>query len=239
MRILVINRERSHASLVGSALKRLGHRAQLCGPDDALDQIAQAPPFDGVIAEAASATLELVSRLRAADVPVALAGDVDLAWAAENLTSVLPRVWTVVDLRRVVGDFTSEHRRLAQGSSPAVEFDVEDDRRSGGPEPRFDLPAVPPRSAPIGVTIGCHDWGDVLRLCTELEAGRTRATVRGQRELTRDQRVMVRLRLPDELVLTIPGFVAACQREVDGRYASAIELTGLAPARLRSLIPLG
>ena len=238
MRILVINRERSHASLVGSALKRLGHRAQLCDPAQALEMTAQTPAFDGVIAEAASATLELVSRLRAADVPLALAGDVDAGWAAENLTSVLPRVWTVVDLRRVMSDFGLEQRRLAQGSSPAIEFDIEEDRRSIGPEPRFDLPEVA-RSAPIGVMIGCHSWGDVLRLCTELEAGRTRACVRGHRELLREQHVMVRLRLPDEMVLTIPGYVAGCRREADGRYATAVELTGLAPARLRALIPLG
>src|SRR5262245_24302196 len=124
MRFLVINPDPSYASLIGSALKRLGHRPVTCRPADALARLA-AQPFDGVIAQASSATAELAERLNTAAVPLALSGVSEPL--AADIVATLPRVWTQVDLRRVVDQLVAEGRRLAQGSSPAVELDIGDD----------------------------------------------------------------------------------------------------------------
>jgi plasmid stabilization system protein ParE len=236
MRILVVNRERSHASLIGSALKRLGHKAVLSGPADALARLAD-EPYDGVIAESHPTAMELADRLHAADVPFALSGDLDGSIPGDIVTTHLPRVWTVVDLRRVVDDFSRDRQRFARGSSPSVEFDLQDDGGTASDPETFDLPALPTRRAPVQVVVSCRTWSELERLCSEVDSGRNRAMVRGKRELFREQHVQILLRLPDELTLTVDGRIASSRREPDGRFASSIDLADLDAPRLRDLIP--
>lgn len=237
MRILIVNRERAHASLLTAALKRLGHRGEWCEPGDALGRIT-GDAFDGAITEADHDSIALAGALRraAGDLPIALAGD--LAGPPPSGTSVLPRVWTVVDLRRVVDDFDAEHRRLAKGSMPAAEFELDDELElTPPPQCVEELPATPPRAQPDRLVLSCRSWAKVERLCEEAALGRPRIAVHGTRTLVAGQRLHVRVRLPDELVLSFPAEVVTATPGKAGRSSAILELGGVQPDRLRALLP--
>lgn len=238
MRILIVNRESSHAALLGAALKKLGHRGEVCRPGEALGRLADAN-YDGVIAEAEAAPMAGALRQAASDLPVALVGDFNAL--PDAVSAVLPRVWTVVDLRRVIGEFNLEHRRFARGSLPAAEFDLDDgdDRLLTPPPVSLDeeLPEVPARLQPSRLHLTCRSWDEIVKLCDGATAARRQLLIRGQRELRHDQPVAILLRLPDELVLTLPARVVTCRPEVGGRFATVIELSAFDGDRLRALVP--
>jgi hypothetical protein len=236
MRILVINRERSHAGLLGGALKRLGHSAVWCRPDEALGRVA-GDSFDGAFVEADPAFVELPGKLRAcsAELPVALAGEVTAP--PDTVVGVLPRVWTVADVRRVLDDFEAEHRRFARGSVPAAEFDLDDAIGHGEDADDLELPEIPVRPQPDRMELSCRSWAKVERLCAQAEAGVFQIVVHGCRALRPERDLVVLLQLPDELVLSFPARLLERRREPDGRHTAVVELAELYPDALRSLIP--
>jgi hypothetical protein len=140
MRILIVDDERSFGSLLGKALKRLGHRAVVkTRPADALEVVRAEPP-DAVIADLEMPEMsgvDLARAIRAEDarVPIAFCngrGDGD---GAADLGSILPRVWTVADVRRLVDDL----RRVRPTPSP--------------PPPEAVASGSSPRRAPVASTL--------------------------------------------------------------------------------------
>lgn len=129
MRILVVDDERSFASLLRRALKRLGHEAVIeCDAQAAVSRFRQSE-FDAVITDIdmpAMNGVELAVALRAekTDLPIAfcrgITSDSAVLEAAEAMGTLLPKVWTVADVKRVVEDMRGSRPKLAKGSREAI-----------------------------------------------------------------------------------------------------------------------
>lgn len=238
MKILVVDDELSFGSLLSRALKRLGHSAQVaCHPEDAL-ALCRATHFDAVITDIDMPVMngvELARAIRgvAADMPIAFCTgsepDRGVLDEAAAIGRVLPKVWTVADVREVVRALDSARRLPVheRGEGPDAPTEPVGDRQP------------PRRRVPRKLKITCRDWRQVARLCDEHAAGRHSITLRGRHMLVRGERVMIALSLPDELVLSIPAQVHAIDRDpVDDARVIIIDLVGLTPeviTRLRSM----
>lgn len=238
MKILVVDDEPSFGSLLSRALKRLGHAPKVaCHPDDALS-LFRAQPFDALITDIDLPGMNGVALARAVR---ALAGHIPIAFCtgsepnervlevAATIGPVLPKVWTVADVRVVVATLDAARLETAQSRSEVPDAPTEpiDDHRR------------PRRLAPRKIKIGCRDWRQVVRLCDEHAAGRNSITLRGRHKVVRGEKVLIALSLPDELVLSIPGEVDSIDRDpVDDARVIFINMVGLTPevvTRLRSM----
>ncbi|HUH05614.1 MAG TPA: response regulator [Kofleriaceae bacterium] len=238
MRILVVDDEPSFGSLLSRALKRLGHAPKVaCHPDDALS-LFRSHPFDAVITDIDLPGMNGVALARAIR---ALADEMPIAFCtgsepseqvieeAATIGPVLPKVWTVADVRVVIGKLEA-----ARGEASRRRSEVPD-----APTEPIDEHLRPRRLAPRKIKIGCRDWSQVARLCDEHAAGRNSITLRGRHKVVRGEKVVIALSLPDELVLSIPGEVHSIDRDpVDDARVIFIKMVGLTPevvTRLRSM----
>jgi len=270
MRFLVVDDERSFASLLKRALKRLGHEAVVeCDPRGAIDRFDEGE-FDAVITDIDMPSMngvELAVALRAvrSDLPIVFCrgmnNDSAVLEAAEAMGSMLPKVWTVADVKRVVDAMRSSPPRLAKGSQSSITPPPEavDDSAIETLEQPLASPAKSPgrpaaaakrlprvRTNPTGavaakrrILITCKSWGQVEKLCDEHGSGRNPLVLKGGYKLTRGEQLSISLALPDELVLSVAADVVSARKDpVDGARAYGVLLVGLTPemcARLRAM----
>jgi CheY-like chemotaxis protein len=265
MRILVVDDEQSFAGLLARALKRLGHTPIVAThPQDALratiDHEIDAVITDIDMPEMSGIDLALALRAEDPTMPIAFctgSDDPEVLAAAARIGRVLPKVWTVADVRELVKALEIE-RSFARGSQPDV---TEAARRASAATPS------PPGSAATAVPaavaapevldsatdpsarirlrkikVTCRTWDQVERLCEQHSAGKNVLTLRGSHRLRANEKLVVALSLPDELVLSIAAEVTSARQDPSDGAVFCITLTGLTPevaARLRSLILAG
>jgi len=236
MKILVVDDEQSFGALLGRVLRKLGHKTEVtCHPDDALERF-RAGGFDAVITDIdmpGMSGVDLARAIRAIEreLPIAFCTGSTPTDAvirqAESIGRVLPKVWTVADVRAVVRDLNEARARLARGSRT---------RMSAQPQQQRAMP-IERRRTHRRIKVTCRDWTHVAKLCAEHAAGTHLLTIRGNHSLAPGDRLMVALSLPDELVLSVASEVRAVETDpVDGRRATSILMVGLTPeicARLR------
>lgn len=238
MKILVVDDEQSFGALLGRVLRKLGHKTEVtCHPEDALERF-RAGGFDAVITDIdmpgmSGVELARVIRKMESELPIAFctgsAPSDSVIRQAESIGRVLPKVWTVADVRAVVRDLTETRARLARGS------------RSRLPAQPREEQATPTerRRTHRRIKVTCRDWTQVAKLCDEQAAGTHLLTIRGNHSLAPGDRLMVALSLPDELVLSIAAEVRSVQTDaVDGSRATSILMVGLTPeicTRLRAM----
>ena len=241
MRILVVDDEPSFGSLLGRTLKRLGHRPVITvHPHDALEVLAH-QSVDAVITDIDMPMMngvELAQAIRDQDpnVPIAFCTGSNLddhtADAARQIGRVLPKVWTVADVKDIVSGLQLARPRLARGSQ--TELPPLDHRTStlGRKQPKAK------RTVIRKIKVTCRTWDQVDKLVEQQAQGRSMLTLRGSHRLKPSERLTVALSLPDELVLSIPAEVAEIRRDESGSGVFVIALTGLTSVvcvRLRSM----
>jgi len=249
MKILVVDDERSLGSLLGRAIKKLGHRAQVAShPADALALLGS-DEFDAVITdidmpEMNGVELATAIRSRRADMPIAFctgsAPEDSVLHAAAQLGRVLPKVWTVADVRALVAEL--EQLRLARGSGRrlgagvAAQADTVDRRRGAAEAGDTRGAARAPRRR---LRLSLKTWEDVANLCDRQATEKPEVILRGSNPVERGDRVNVALTLPDELALSIGAEVVAVSGDTSrGKFVFSVRLTELTPeicTRLRSM----
>jgi CheY-like chemotaxis protein len=248
LKILVVDDETSFGSLLGRALKRLGHTPEIAAhPVDALEMFREQPDeFDAVITDIdmpVMSGVELASSIRAevSDMPIAFctgsSRDEEVVDRAKAIGAVLPKVWTVADVKRVLSTLQIKNR-LARGSQTSMANVPQTAPLRAVPRPR--AATSPMRKVVRKIKVTCRTWGQVDRLCDEQSSGRQFLTLRGDHKLKVGERLTVALSLPDELVLSIAAEVASVRRQpASNNSVFSIHLVGLTPevcARLRSMV---
>jgi CheY-like chemotaxis protein len=236
MRILVVDDEQSFGALLSRTLKRLGHKPLVAvHPSDALEML-ETETVDAVITDIDMPVMSGVDLARAiraqrADMPIAFctgsARDTGTIDEAAAIGRVLPKVWTVADVKDVVTMLSPPRRPLARGSVSGIDHPPEAARRRA-PTNREQPEAFAPRRRLRKVTVPCRSWTQVETLCRDALSGRTIISVRGDYQVEEGARVIVALELPDELVLSINA-VAVDQRTdpTSGDTLTAVRLVGL------------
>lgn len=251
LKILVVDDETSFGSLLGRALKRLGHTPHiLAHPVDALEVFLEQPnEFDAVITDIdmpVMSGVDLACSIRAevSDIPIAFctgsSRDEDVVHKAKTIGAVLPKVWTVADVKRVLSTLQTKPR-LARGSQTAMPGVTDSATRELlRSVPRRRAATSPMRKVVRKIKVTCRTWEQVDRLCDEQSSGRQFLTLRGSHKLKVGERLTVALSLPDELVLSVAAEVASVRRDpVADAGVFSIHLIGLTPevcARLRSMV---
>ncbi len=250
MKILVIDDEQSFATLLGRALRRLGHSPVIAvDPRDALDLLPDG--FDAVITDIDMPVIDGLSlartiRERHDELPVAFCtGSTPSRLAeAKKLGRVLPKTWTVADVRALVEDLQRERaqlRRVPRASYPKIPTSLL-------PRPGLTGREVTPRPEPVEdaprprirkVKLNLSDWRRVEGLCKTSAEGPVFIAVRGPGDAAPGDPLSVALALPDEITVSVAGEVQALRPGGDAAEAELIvELTGLTSelaARLASL----
>jgi CheY-like chemotaxis protein len=240
MKILIVDDEHSFGSLLGRTLKRLGHKPVITAhPHDAL-AVLDEQSVDAVITDIDMPMMngvELARAIRDRDpaVPIAFCTgsnhDEDVAVAAREIGDVLPKVWTVSDVKDVVAGLKLARPRLARGSQADLP-----------PVERRRMAALGRRSMKRNVVrkikVSCRTWDQVDKLVEQQAQGRSMLTLRGSHRLKPRERLTVALSLPDELVLSIAAEVATVRRDENGGGVFIISLCGMTPevcVRLRAM----
>jgi|GEM_PF-1744115 len=253
MKILVIDDEQSFANLLGHALRRLGHSPVIAlDPRDALELLPDG--FDAVITDIDMPAMDGVSlartiRERHEDLPVAFCTGSNpqgrTVAEAQTLGRVLPKVWTVAQVRSLLGELEDERARLRRKPRASVR-NLRDSilprpalagrELTPRPENRDEAPA---RARLRKVRLDVSDWRRVEGLCKSSVEGPVFITVRSPGEASPGDCLAVALRLPDEITVSVAGEVQALRPAGDGGESELIvELTGLTTdlaARLASL----
>jgi two-component system, cell cycle response regulator CpdR len=243
MRILVVDDEQSFGNLLSRTLKRLGHKPLVAvHPSDALEML-ESETVDAVITDIDMPVMNGVALARAiraqrADMPIAFctgsARDSDTIEEASAIGRVLPKVWTVADVKDVV-TMLAPPRRVARGSAPGLDpFEPDRDvspeptARRRAPTNREQPEAFAPRRRLRKVSVPCRSWAQVEQLCRDALAGKNAIAIRGDYQVDEGARVIVALELPDELVLSINA-VAGDQRcdPATGDTLTTVRLVGL------------
>ena len=253
MRILIVDDDHTYGSLLGRAIKRLGHTPLVVThPDDALEAFHECE-IDAVIADIdmpGMSGLEMATRMRAEDpeLPIAFCSGTSekaVLALAETIGRLLPKVWTIADVRELVLQMGRARPTLAKGS---VAGPPPRQLAAGAVAPRAARTSSPPRMSrssshprPRKIKVSCHNWDQVARLCDQYAAGKNVLTLRGSHRLRPHEPLIIAISLPDELVLLIDAEVAAVSVGEDGAVFS-IQLTGMTPetlAKMRSLVVSG
>jgi CheY-like chemotaxis protein len=238
MKILIVDDERAFGSLLGRALKKLGHKATIvCHPTDALNLLDDSEhSFDAVITDIDMPVMNGVDlaveiRRRCGEIPIAFstgsAPEDDVLRAAARLGKVLPKVWTVADVKVLV-----EHlgKRLALGSDSIAPV-------TPAPQPAPAMAAR--REGTRRLRLVLDTWDEVQKLCDRQASSKPYITLRGANAVTTGQKVTVTVVLPDELALSIGATVVTCNRDPNtGKFVFAVHLHELTPevcTRLRSM----
>ncbi len=238
MKILVVDDEQSFGALLGRVLRKLGHKTEVtCHPADALERF-RAGGFDAVITDIdmpGMSGVELARAIRTleSELPIAFctgsAPSDSVIRQAESIGRVLPKVWTVADVRAVVRDLNESRARLARGSRSRLPRQPGEERTT----------PIERRRTQRRIKVTCRNWSQVAKLCDEQAAGTHLLTIRGNHSLVPGDRLMVALSLPDELVLSIAAEVRSVETDAaDGSSATSILMVGLTPEichRLRAM----
>lgn len=249
MKILVVDDEQSFGALLGHTLKRLGHKAVIAvNPHDALEMLdseveavitdIDMPGMDGV-------QLAHAVRERDGDMPIAFctgsAPDSSRVEIARRIGDVLPKIWTVADVKAVVEQLSRARRAATSATTPPSAQVAARRAPSPSPSPVPEITTPHPKLArPRRVRklkIELARWEQVQRLCAASGRGPVFLTVRGPDDMKIGAPVAVGLALPDEITVAIAGEVQAV-RPVGARCEIVIELVGLTrelAERLRSL----
>lgn len=242
MRILVVDDEQSFGALLSRTLKRLGHKPLVAvHPSDALEML-ESETVDAVITDIDMPVMNGVALARAiraqrADMPIAFctgsARDSDTIEEASAIGRVLPKVWTVADVKDVV-TMLAPPRRVARGSSPGLAPEPEAKStperaaRRRAPTNREQPEAFAPRRRLRKVSVPCRSWTQVEQLCRDALAGKNAIAVRGDYQVDEGARVIVALELPDELVLSINAVAGDQRRDpASGDTLTTVRLVGL------------
>lgn len=234
MRILVVDDEQSFGALLSRTLRRLGHKPLVAvHPTDALEML-ETETVDAVITDIdmpvmSGIDLARAIRARRAEMPIAFctgsARDPDRMREASAFGRVLPKIWTVADVKDVVARLAP--RRVARGSGTGLEEPKASANRRA-PTNREQPESFAPRRRLRKVAVPCRSWPQVERLCLESLAGKTAISVRGDYEVEDGARVIVALELPDELVLSINAVARDQRRDpATGEVVTAVDLLGL------------
>lgn len=240
MKILIVDDEHSFGSLLGRTLKRLGHKPVIAAhPHDAL-AILDEHGVDAVITDIDMPAMNGVELARAMrdrnpEVPIAFCTgsnrDETIAMAAREIGDVLPKVWTVADVKDVIAGLELARPRFARGSQSDLP-----------PVARRRMSTVGGKSVKRNVVrkikVSCRTWDQVDKLVDQQAQGRSMLTLRGSHRLKPRERLTVALSLPDELVLSIAAEVASVRRDETGGGVFMISLCGMTPevcVRLRAM----
>lgn len=231
MKILVVDDEHSFGALLGHTLKRLGHKPVVTThPEDALELLT--PDVDAVITDIDMPVMtgvELAKAIRARrnEMPIAFctgsAPEGRALREASEIGKVLPKVWTVADVKAVVEGLRKplaprKHPRASAVSHLYADLEPE---RAGRPGPE----SAKPRRRKVRVAF--RTWNQVLRLCRDAERGRVQVTVPGPDDLDPGCDVNIALVLPEEITVKIAGIVQAVRPRRGERPEIVIELSGL------------
>ncbi|RMH44033.1 MAG: response regulator [Deltaproteobacteria bacterium] len=241
MKILVVDDEHSFGRLLGHTLKRLGHKPVLAThPRDALDQLA--PDIDAVITDIdmpEMSGVDLARAILARDeaMPIAFctgsAPEGRARSEAAALGRVLPKVWTVADVKDVVEDL--RRRREAARSTPApVEARpaaaspvLEAAAAGADPDTIEPAPRARSRRRARRLRVDIPSWDHVLRMCRAAGSRPVRIAVPAPSGLAAGTPVDVSLVLPEEISVKIDGVVRSVEDGGDGRARARVELVGL------------
>ncbi len=246
MKILVVDDDASFGTLLRRALRRLGHATEVAlHAEDALAMMAT-DEFDAVITDLEMPVMngvELARAIHAAApaMPIAFctrAGrDAPMVADAAALGHLLPKVWTVADVKSLIGVLEKRMSRVARGTQSEMSTAAVP-RLIASEHPTIPLDARSNRRVTRKIKVSCRHWDQVTRLCDAHAMGRNVLTLRGSHRLQPRERLVVALHLPDELVLSIEAHVVAMRSDAAGS-AFAIRLTGLTPrviGRLRAMV---
>lgn len=256
MRILVVDDERCYGSLLASACKRLGHRAVVASD---VAQAVEAAADDAVEAAlldldlAGNCGIVLAQKLRGLrpGLPIGFcagsASPGQLA-AARERGPVLPKVWTVADVREVLTRLrgsTSRPPGVPHSSAAPAAVAAQPGRalaRGSQPLPVQERAARETAGAPVRaierVRVRCKTWERLRRLCDEQLAGRRGITVRVRRQLRQGEKVLVGLELPDEMVVVFAGKVLEVGASAGERREYRLELHDLDGEQARRLLAM-
>jgi CheY-like chemotaxis protein len=256
MKILVVDDEQSFGALLGHTLRRLGHKPVLAlDPRDALEMLSadvEAVITDIDMPGMSGIQLACEIRRRRSDVPIAFctgsAPEGDDVRAAAQIGRVLPKVWTVADVRAVVDELGRRRRRRPRRSTMShvyaeVPRDHSPPPRASAPAPTTPAPrlarSTPGSVRPPRVRVTFRRWSQVMRLCDDSRRGPVYASVPGALDLAPGREVALQLALPDEITVKIPGEIHASRPTTGASQPEiVIELAGLTDdvaRRLRSL----
>jgi CheY-like chemotaxis protein len=243
MKLLIIDDDPGMAALLARAVRRLGH-AVVTGhtAGEAIHKVGDG--FDAAIVHAGLVDMnavELVAVMRGIQPALAIAfiASPDEVSRVTAIGTILPRVWTVVQVRELMVQI---EKARARGSQPKLAGGSQ--RRPPGPTPPPQtfpgeaLPADPAetaRAAPDAdgrlpgrkVRVQCRSWEQVSRLCAQHASGKTVLTLRGNYRFQEGEPLVVALALPDELVLALRAECTHVRRDRDGNEVFGITLHGL------------
>ncbi len=228
MKILVVDDEQSFGALLGHTLKRLGHKPVVTThPEDALELLT--PDVDAVITDIdmpvmTGVELAKAIRERRSEMPIAFctgsAPEGRAIREASKIGKVLPKVWTVADVKAIVEVLRKApaRRKPPSASSPVSHLyaDLEPEHRPESAKPKRRK-----------VRIAFRTWNQVLRLCSDSVRGRVQVTVPGPDDLDPGADVNIALVLPEEITVKIAGIVQAVRPRRGERPQIVIELSGL------------
>ena len=223
MKLLVIDDDPGMAALLARAMRKLGHEVGVShSPGEAIHKIREGA--DVAIVDAGLAemdAIELVAVLRgiAPRVAVAFLASADEVANVSHVAPILPRVWTVVQVRELLLQF---EKAKARGSQPKVAAP-----RSVSPSIVEVAPAPDGRMPSRKVRVQCRSWDQVARLCAQHASGRTVLTLRGTYRFREGEQCVVALALPDELVLALRAECTHVRRDPQGAEVYGITLHGL------------
>ena len=241
MKLLIVDDDPGMAALLSRAMRKLGHTVIVGhSAGEAIHKIADG--VDVVFVDAGMGDMdavELVAVLRgiAPHVQVAFLASADEVVLVSHVAPILPRVWTVVQVRELL---TSFEKAKARGSQPRLVAAAMPIRRAASPEiieevppPEPDLPPPPPTDSLDGrmpsrkVRVQCRSWEQVSRLCQQHASGKTVLTLRGTYRFREGEHLVVALALPDELVLALRAECTHVRRDQHGGEVFGITLHGL------------
>jgi CheY-like chemotaxis protein len=227
MKILVVDDDPDMAALLARAMRKLGHEVAVSHqPGEAIHKIREGA--DVVFVDAGMAgmdAIELVAVLRGIrpQVAVAFLASADEVVLVSHVAPILPRVWTVVQVRELLLHF---EKAKARGSQPKV---------AAPPPSRAISPSVV-EVAPSNadgrlpsrkVRVQCRSWEQVARLCAQHASGKTVLTLRGTYKFREGEQCVVALALPDELVLALRAECTHVRTDKQGAELYGITLHGL------------
>lgn len=239
MKLLIVDDDPGMAALLSRAMRKLGHTV-LVGHSagEAIHKIAEGVDVAFVDAGMTGMdAVELVAVLRgiAPHVQVAFLASADEVVLVSHVAPILPRVWTVVQVRELLASF---EKAKARGSQPRLVAAAMPLRRAESPEiieevplPEPDVP--PPTDSLDGrmpsrkVRVQCRSWEQVSRLCQQHASGKTVLTLRGTYRFREGEHLVVALALPDELVLALRAECTHVRRDQHGGEVFGITLHGL------------
>ncbi len=250
MKILVVDDEHSFGALLGHTLKRLGHKPVLAvHPMDALEMLTD--DIDAVITDIDMPVMngvDLAAAIRDRDtnMPIAFCTgscpEGESVARASRFGRVLPKVWTVADVKEVVEELRRQRSGRQRRESVANLYAQMDDDTTETPLPPPVRRTRPPSEGTTRerrVRISFSRWKQVKRLCDDRDRGPVSVTVPCDHDMTPGDELSISLLLPDEITVKVAGEVRAIRPGRPGRRQElSIELTGFTDrvaARMRAM----